>query len=93
MSARDDRGRDGWVASPAQRVGTSLSKLREILKDREVWGAAGHGVCKKSNMTEGLNDSKSEKLAPSDLIDDNGNLLLIVCIIKVTRSRLPSGKT
>ena len=25
----------------------SLSKLREILKDREAWGATVHGVAKK----------------------------------------------
>ena len=40
-------------------------------------------------MTEGLNNSKSEKLAQSDLADDKGNLLLIVRIAKISRSRLP----
>ena len=49
--------------------------------------------CKEWNMTEGLNNSKSEKLAQSDLTDDKGNLLLIVRIAKISRSRLPSGKT
>ena len=27
----------------------SLSKLQEIVKDREVWHAAVHGVCKESD--------------------------------------------
>ena len=44
----------------------SLSKFREIVKDREDWGAAVTGGCKESDMTERLknnndnnNDSQS----------------------------------
>ena len=33
---------DGIIDS----VAMSLSKLQEILKDREAWGAAVHGVAK-----------------------------------------------
>ena len=46
--AREDWGQengvtgwDGWIP-----VGMSLSKLEEIVKDREAWSAAGHGVTK-----------------------------------------------
>ena len=35
------RGWDGWMASP---VDTNLSKLWEIVKDREAWHTAVHGV-------------------------------------------------
>ena len=38
----DDRGWDGWMAS----MDMSLSKLWEMVKDRDVWHAAGHGVAK-----------------------------------------------
>ena len=37
-----DRGWDGWMAS--QTHGTWVSKLQEILKDREAWSATVNGV-------------------------------------------------
>ena len=41
----DDRGWDGWMAS-LDSMDMSLSKLQEIVKDREAWHAAVHGVAK-----------------------------------------------
>ena len=35
----------------------SLSKLQEIVKDRETWHAAVHGGHKESDMTEQLNNN------------------------------------
>ena len=40
---RDDRGWDGWMAS---LMDVSLSKLRELVMDREAWCTAVHGVTK-----------------------------------------------
>ena len=41
----DDRGWNGWMASPTQWT-WSLSKLWEVIKDREAWPAGVHGVTK-----------------------------------------------
>ena len=41
----DDRGWDGWMAS-LDSMDMSLSKLQEMVKDREAWHAAVHGVAK-----------------------------------------------
>ena len=38
----DNRRQDGWMASQTQDM--SLSKLRDMVKDREAWHAAVHGV-------------------------------------------------
>ena len=41
---RVDRGPDGWMITDS--VDVSLSKLREIVKNREAWCAAVQGVAK-----------------------------------------------
>ena len=42
----DNRRWDGWIASLTDSMDMSLSKLREMVKDREAWHAAVHGVAK-----------------------------------------------
>ena len=47
-------------------MGMSLSKLWEVVKDREVWRAAVHGIS-ESDVTEQLNNrilSESKRFPP-----------------------------
>ena len=43
---RRGRQRMGWLDSITDSVDINLSKLREILENREAWCAAVHGIAK-----------------------------------------------
>ena len=81
LKGRRRRGRQGmrWLDGITNAMDMNLSKLREMVRDREAWLAALHGVMK--SRTWQLNNKKNflwPKTPPKSQIIFSQNILLIV---------------
>ena len=67
---RRGRQRMRWLDGITDSMDMSLSKLREMVKDREAWRAAVHGVT-KSDVNDQLNNNMITIVLSHSVVSDS----------------------
>ena len=72
IEGRQRRGQQKmrWLDGIISSMDRSLSKLREIVRDREAWGAVVHGVTKETINKVKRQPSEWEKIIANEATDN-----------------------
>ena len=80
---RRDRKRIRWLDGITDSMHMSLSKLWEIVKDRDAWSATVHGVTKNSDTTWWMNNNNVFNI-PSTVQVSGPERKMTLCLIELS---------